>query len=321
MDFFTHLVFGGLMYLLFLGEVSLDYFFLAIFFSILPDLDVFLTPLKRVFKSNYFEHRGGSHSYIMGVIISYVIATIRFLFTQEPFLFAWLIGIAFYGLHVSMDLLTTTKIPYLFPLSKKEHCFYIEKAGSFFTFINSIIFLILPWFIFWLFPSIPFVETYVNIYTYLFIVYYIYRILSKIIIAKTLSPNQKYLPGVLPFYYKVYSYEAIGNIVRSSIYKKSHFSKKSKMIEFQEILSPQEKSFYDQALELNKKNYYFAKWTLFPAVIRTEKILTIRFYFLETMMRKRNMYIQFNFDLDTQTFIGSEQSSRHIQNEKELIQI
>ncbi|MHA2288186.1 MAG: metal-dependent hydrolase [Promethearchaeota archaeon] len=320
MDFFTHLVFGGLMYLLFLGEVTLDYFFLAIFFSILPDLDVFLAPLRRKFNSNYLEHRGGSHSYVIGIIISFIIAGLRALLAQRPFIIAWIIGIAFYGLHVSMDLLTTTKIPYLFPLSKKEHCFYVEKAGSFFTFVNSIIFLILPWFLFWIFPSILFMEIYISLYTYFFIVYYIYRILSKIFIARTLNPNQKYLPGLLPFYYKIYGYEAVGNNIQSSIRKKAHFSKKTEIIEFKKTLTNQEKEFYDQALELNKKHYYFAKWTLFPAIIRTEKILAIRLYFLETMMRTRHMYVQFNFDLDTQAFIGTEQSSRHIQNEKEIKQ-
>ncbi|GAI79878.1 unnamed protein product, partial [marine sediment metagenome] len=57
MDLFTHLVVGGLTYLLFMRDVTLDFLPLAVFFSVLPDLDIFLMPLKRVFKSNYFEHR------------------------------------------------------------------------------------------------------------------------------------------------------------------------------------------------------------------------------------------------------------------------
>ena len=72
MDLFTHLIFGALIYSFFFGDYTLEFFFLAVFFSILPDLDIFIMPLKRVFKSNYFEHRSGSHSYIIGVIISMV---------------------------------------------------------------------------------------------------------------------------------------------------------------------------------------------------------------------------------------------------------
>jgi len=70
MDFFTHLVVGALMYLLFMRDVTFDFLFIAIFFSVLPDLDIFLMPLKRIFNSNYFEHRGGSHSYIIGIIVA-----------------------------------------------------------------------------------------------------------------------------------------------------------------------------------------------------------------------------------------------------------
>jgi membrane-bound metal-dependent hydrolase YbcI (DUF457 family) len=304
------------MYLLFLREITLDYFFLAIFFSILPDLDIFLAPLKRVIKSDYLEHRGGSHSYIIGIMISFIIAAIRTLLTQQSLIFAWIVGMSFYGLHVSMDLLTTTKIPYLFPFSKVEHCFYIEKAGSFFTFINSIIFLTLPWFFFWFNPGIIFMQIYINSYTFLFLTYYFYRIISKVIISRTLEGEQKFLPGLLPFYYKLYSCEISGNEIEAIIKKKSHFSKKSEVLKINEILSNEERICFDNAIELNKNNYYFAKWTLFPTIIRKDGIFTVRFFFLETMMRTRSMYIQFSFDLETQAFIGAEQSSKHIQINK-----
>ena len=143
MDFFTHSVFGGLLYILFLKDVTFDYFFIALFFSVLPDLDIFLFPLKRIFKSNYLDHRGGSHSYIVGIIISAILNIFFSIFRTRSFIVSWIIGSAFYGLHLSMDLLTTTKIPYLYPISKKEYSFYVEKAGSSFTFLNSWIFLII----------------------------------------------------------------------------------------------------------------------------------------------------------------------------------
>ena len=195
------------MYLLFLKEITLDYFFLAIFFSILPDLDIFLAPLKRIIKSNYLEHRGGSHSYLIGITISFIYSIIVSPLTQRPFFVVWIIGLSFYGLHVSMDLLTTTKVPYLYPLSKKEHSFYVEKAGSFFTFVNSIIFLILPGFLFRLFSEMFFIQLYINFYTSFFIIYYFYRIMSKIFISTTLNDNQKYFPGILPFYFRIYNFD------------------------------------------------------------------------------------------------------------------
>ena len=314
MDFFTHLVFGGLMYLLFLKEVTLDYLFIAVFFSILPDLDIFLTPLKRIIKSKYLEHRGGSHSYIIGIIVSFFYSLISSSLTPRPFFLVWIIGISFYSLHVSMDMLTTTKIPYLFPLSKKEHSFYIEKAGSFFTFVNSIIFLILPAFLFRLFAEIFFIQLYINVYTYFFIIYYLYRIMSKVFISTTLDNNQKYFPGILPFYFKLYNHKISGNEVVSSIEKRSHFSKKTDIIKTRTTLSAHEKSFLEKAEEENNKHYYFAKWTSFPIFLRKEGIFSIRFFFLETMMHRRNMFIQYDFDLDTQTLIGTNQGSGRIQS-------
>jgi len=319
MDFFTHLVFGGFMYLLFLKEVTLDYFFLALFFSVLPDLDIFLAPLKRIIKSNFLEHRGGFHSYIIGIIISFFISILSSNLTHKPFFLVWIVGISFYGLHVSMDLLTTTKIPYLYPLSKKEHSFYVEKAGSQFTFVNSLFFLILSGVIFRLFGNMLLNLLLINIYTSLFIIYYLYRIMSKIFVSTTLKNNQKYFPGVMPFYYRLYNYENNGNEVVSTIEKKSHFSKKSEIIKIKTTFSAQEKTFLDKAEELNNNHYYFAKWTLHPIIVRKEGTLSIRFFFLETMMRYRTMYIQYNFDIDTQNFIGANRGSSRIQSKDEYI--
>ncbi len=313
MDFFTHLVFGSLMYLLFLKEVTLDYFFIAVFFSILPDLDVFLAPLKRLIKSNYLEHRGGSHSYIIGIIISFLLGLLFSNLTHQSFFLVWIVGALFYGLHISMDLLTTTDVPYLYPLSKKEHSFYIEKAGSMFTFINSIVFILLPMVMFRIFNGMHFFQFYINFYTYFFLIYYLYRIISKIYISITLENGQKYFPGILPFYFKLFIHEVIGNEVVSRIEKKSHFSKKTEIIENRSTLSAQEKIFLEMAEELNNNHYYFSKWTSFPIFVRKEGTFSIKFFFMETMMRTRNMFIQYDFDVDTQTFIGADQGSGHIQ--------
>ncbi len=85
MDLFTHFVFGLLMYVLILKDVTFNYIILALFASILPDLDVFLFPLKRKFKSKYLDHRGGSHSYIVGIIASLIIAFLYALLTHQSF--------------------------------------------------------------------------------------------------------------------------------------------------------------------------------------------------------------------------------------------
>ncbi|MFX0074089.1 MAG: metal-dependent hydrolase [Candidatus Hermodarchaeota archaeon] len=314
MDFLTHLVFGSLIYLLSLREITLDYFVIAVIFSILPDLDIFLAPFRRFIKSNYLEHRGGSHSFIIGILISLLISLLTSLFTPYPFYLVWIIGSLFYGLHVSMDLLTTTNIPYLFPLSKKEHSFYVEKAGSMFTFITSIIFIFLPIVMFRFFGGMLYFQFYLNFFTYFFISYYLYRIISRIYVSTTLEKGQKYLPGILPFYFRIFSYEINGNEIIYSIKKKSHFSKKTETIRVSTILSTQEESFLSMAKEITNNHYYYAKWTLLPVFIRSEGMFSIKFFFLETMMRKRTMFIQYDFNTETHDLISSTQKSGPIQN-------
>ncbi|MHA2430722.1 MAG: metal-dependent hydrolase [Promethearchaeota archaeon] len=313
MDLFTHLVFGALMYILFLKEVTFEFIFLAIFFSVLPDLDIFITPLKRIFKSKYLDHRGGSHSYIVGIIISVIVGSIYSALTHRSFLISWIIGMVFYALHVSMDLLTTTKIPYLYPLSKKEYCFYAEKAGSLFTMVNSVILLILLGVLYHNSADIFLFRLLINLYTSFFIIYYLYRIISKACLSSKLKSNQKYLPGILPFYYTIYNNEIVENEISLSLERKFHFSKTKEIGNINTVLNTEEMVLFKKGMELCKANYYYAKWTVFPIFIRNEGIFSIKFFFLETMMRKRTMYIQFDFGTLTQQVIGFNRGSGRIQ--------
>lgn len=313
MDFFTHLIFGVLLYNLFLGGVTYDYIFLASFFSILPDLDVFLSPLRRVIKSNYLEHRAGSHSYIIGIILSAIIGIFYSAIRQKPFLIVWLIGMLFYGLHVSMDLLTTTKIPYLYPLSKKEHSFYVEKAGSLFTMLCSLCFIILTASLNASSVNFNVFKIILNAFTGFYISYYIYRIATRIWFGLKLKDNQKYFPGVLPFSYAIYNHGIEGNEISLSIERRFQFSKKKETVKSNTALNAEEMDLFERGLALCNKVYYYAKWTKFPIFIRDEEIFSIRLFFLETMMRRRTMYIQFDFGMLTEQVVGISRKSGPIQ--------
>ncbi|MFW9894936.1 MAG: metal-dependent hydrolase [Candidatus Thorarchaeota archaeon] len=311
MDFFTHLVFGALMYLLFLKEVTFDYFFLAVFFAILPDLDVFISPLKRIFKSNYLEHRAGSHSYIIGIIIAGIIGSIYSIITQKPFIIVWSIGIIFYGIHVSLDMLTTTKIPFLFPLSKKEHCFYVEKAGSSFTLLTSWIFITTLLIIYFNFPDITLILLVINGYTYFTISYYVFRILTKIWVSLHLTDSQKYFPGVLPFYFYIFEKTILNDNISLHLEKKSHFGSSKVLFENTTNLSIRELDIFNKGVELCKESYYYSKWTVLPRFSSHDGLFSIKFFFLEPMVRSRAMYIQYDFDLNSEILIGNNQSFGH----------
>ncbi len=313
MDIFTHSVFGALLYILFLKDVTFDYFTIAIFFSFLPDLDVFLAPLKRIIKSDYLEHRGGSHSYIIGIIISALLSIFISPLRNKSFFLVWLTGSIFYGLHVSMDLLTTTKIPFLFPVLKNEHCFYVEKAGSLFTMLNSIIFLIFLSILYHSGAHISVISFVLNVYTIFFILYYFYRIISRAWISSNLEDNDKYLPSVSPFTYVIYNHKIAENNIKSRIERKYHFSKTNEIDTINFVLNSEEMVLFEKGMELLKNNYYYAKWTLLPIIIRNEEIFSIKFFFLETMMRKRTVFAQFDFATMTQQLVGLSRGSGPIQ--------
>ena len=311
MDLFTHLVVGALMYLLFMRDVTLDFLFIALFFSVLPDLDIFLMPLKRIFKSNYFEHRGGSHSYIIGIIVASIFGGLLFILRQRPFFIIWVIGSLFYGLHVSMDLLTTTRIPYLFPISRKERSFYVEKAGSFFTMVNSVTFLIVLMLVFNFSADIIAIRFLIDFYTVFFLIYYFYRISSKLWFSSKLNKNQKYFPGVLPFFFVIFTKELVENELSLSLVRKSHFSKNEEIFSTKTILNDEEMVFFKQSIAHYNEYYYFAKWTGVPIFIRKEGIFSIKFFFIEPMMRRRNMFIQYDFDILTREIISVNRTSGH----------
>ncbi|MFW9929012.1 MAG: metal-dependent hydrolase, partial [Candidatus Thorarchaeota archaeon] len=300
MDIITHLVFGALMYILFFKGVTFDYLIYAMFFAILPDLDVFLFPLKRFFKSNYLEHRSGSHSYVIGIIISAIIGIIISTITNQSFFDLWIIGSIFYGIHISQDLLTTTKIPCFYPLSKKEYSFYVEKAGSGFTLISSVILIMTLIISYNIAADISFILSIINIYTYYMLIYYIYRIIAKIWINHRLNEHQKYLPGVLPFNYFIFDISIENNKLMTRIEKKSHISGSKIIYENKTNLTPRDMYIYKKGLELCMENYYFGKWTVLPELFKYNGVTSLKFFFLEPMIKARATYLKFEFDNNTE---------------------
>jgi membrane-bound metal-dependent hydrolase YbcI (DUF457 family) len=301
------MIFGALMYMLFLRNVTYDYFFIAIFFVILPDLDIFLAPLKRKFKSNYLDHRGGSHSYVIGMFASFIISLVYAPLANKSFFVTWIIGSIFYGIHISQDLLTTTKIPYLFPLSKKEKGFYVEKAGSLFTWVNSFIFLIISLLFYVISVNINFYVLLVNFYTIFFIVYYLYRILSKIIVNDQLDENQKYFPGILPFYYYILNKEIENDKISLKLMKKAHFKKAKYILEREVTLNSEELKLFNKADKICKNDYYFAKWTTIPLFIHENGLFSIKMFFVEILNSNKALYIRYDFDFKSQQLIAISQ--------------
>jgi len=71
---------------------------------------------------------------------------------------------------------------------------------------------------------------------------------------------------------------------------------------------------FKKGIELRMENYYYAKWNVIPIFLRNEGIFSIRFFFMEPMVRARAMYIQYDFDLTSKQEIGYHQKFGRIQS-------
>ena len=308
MDLITHLVVGALVYIFTFQYFTPSFLFYALFFAILPDLDLLLSPLRRKLKSKYLEHRSGSHSYITGLLISAIIGSFYSIFTQQSFFMVWMIGMIFYGIHISLDLLNTTKIPCFFPISRKEYSFYVEKAGSSFTLLTSLIFIISLIFAFRFSQDASLAKFIIYFYAYFNLVYYSYRIFTKIWITSHLSDNQKYFPGILPTTYYILERESRNNVLSLSLIKKSHIAREKVLYENQVALTSIQEILLKKSIEICKEDYYRAKWTILPIFSQNDGIISIRLFFIEPLIHSRAMYIQFDFNIYSEELLASDQS-------------
>ncbi|MFX1238803.1 MAG: hypothetical protein ACFE8P_13935, partial [Promethearchaeota archaeon] len=180
---------------------------------------------------------------------------------------------------------------------KKETCFYIEKAGSLFTMLNSLVFLHLL--VIFFLNSVQFTAyiVLVNIYTIFFLIYYGIRILSKLWIKFRLEGDKKILPGVLPAYFMIFKCTIGDRKISSLIERKSLFIKGTKtIVSHSTNLGKNEMDLFKKGIAWCNEKYYFAKWTKYPKFIDNQNNFIFRIYFLETMMRGATTFVQFTFD-------------------------
>ncbi|MCP4763775.1 MAG: metal-dependent hydrolase [archaeon] len=316
MDFFTHAILGALIYNTFIVNITSEYLFYAILFVILPDFDVFLIPVRKLFKSDYLEHRGGSHSFIIGIIVALFGSIIFSLLFSKSFLILWIIGSTFYTIHLCMDLLTTTLIPIFYPISKKEYSFYVEKAGSMFTMVFSVIVLVIGLLIYQQYSYIL-LQLFNRISLLIYIGYYSYRVyLKKSIISKK-PQSQTYLPRVIPSQYFLYDYILSGEKIQIRLMTGNHNNHPKEILSEEWTLSSQEMELYHQAVEICNEDYYLNKWTKIPFFKLNENSIQITFFFLETMMNGKSMGLEYLFHIPSKKIIKSTQKYGRIYSKKQ----
>lgn len=272
MDFISHFFLGFLISALTVNFFGLDFFIFAAIMSMAPDFDVFLHPLSKRKKNYFLSHRGGSHSYIIGLMISPIAGGIFYLVTNQNFFLAVIIAFIFYAIHLTFDLFTTSKIPIFYPFSKKEYRLSVDRAvNSFlllFSTMNVAIFLIL----YFIWPRAYYSAILWIVYFIIYFTYFTCKIITRIWIEFKLPENCAYIPGVLPFVYFIYESYIKDNCNVFHLTKKFQFTSKRKMIVENTVKNDSEEMIYfEKTKQISKEYRFFLKWNAIIPIIQTNK--------------------------------------------------
>ncbi|MHA1730208.1 MAG: metal-dependent hydrolase [Promethearchaeota archaeon] len=300
MDTFTHILIGILSYLLLPFPLKLNFLYYAGLLAILPDFDAFLAPLQRKTGWYFLSHRGGSHSFIISALISAICAWIFSSISGVSFIISWILGFLILSIHITLDLITTSKVPLFYPVFKREFRLVAERAINPFLMLFSflaIIFYIIYCTIFLNNEKILFMASVLlNIY----LIYFFYRIITKLWVQWRLPENSRFLPGFLPLVYYIYEVRKEGNKKKTVfiISKKIQFlNKKQKIMESYILKESNEMALYNKAKNTALEYRFFLKWKAKIPVIWHEKDKSVVMILLTESLSKNHCYfVKVTFD-------------------------
>ncbi|MHA1510796.1 MAG: hypothetical protein ACTSRX_03655, partial [Promethearchaeota archaeon] len=139
-------------------------------------------------------------------------------------------------------------------------------------------------------------------------VYYLFRIVVKLIVQKRKLINQKYFPGFFPHQYYLFESNYSNDQIQLNLKRKNIFTKNMHLVSKTFDLSPEEMKFFTKAISLCDSNYYRNKTTKFPIILKKNDKFSVRLYVLETIMNSKSMYLQYDFDPKTCILINENQS-------------
>ena len=298
MDFFSHFLIGVIISIFTLNEFSFSIVLYAGVMSVLADFDIILQPLQLIKKSTLLAHKGISHSFFYAAIVTSLTGSIFSIITGEQFFLAWLIGFLFYSLHNILDFLTASKIPILYPFSKKRYRFFIDRAINIFLATISGSIILFYFIIFFLWPEL-FFSNLVKYILGFYILYFSYRIFTKIWVQFRLTKDIYYIPGILPFTYLIYVNKKSEENISFKLIKKFHFrSKNSNLIETEINLFSNEMKLFEKAVLLSKKYAFFSKWEfIIPLIEKDENNINVILFLAESFTSGHAYSLKIVFDL------------------------
>ena len=314
MDFFTHFLIG-----LLISGFSLNRFGLAMvlymgIMAVTPDFDVVFESLNFIRRNKNLAHKGISHSYVFAAFITAITGAIFSVFTKIPFLYVWPLGFLFYSLHITLDFLAASKTPIFYPISKKRYRFFIDRAINFYMLLISIGIMLSYLIFFFVWPALNLV-----IFSYyvsgFYLVYFSWRIIIKVYFKIKLPSSHRFIPGITPFSYYIYSIKVTSEEKHFKLVKKSVFTSNSKtLLDTKLKLNSINALFYEKSLLLAKDYAFFSKWEdRIPIITEYDNTINVTILLAESYMRDSGYGFQVQFNKTTNEIIEkSEGFNLHI---------
>ena len=316
MDSFTHFLIGILISAFTLNRFGLGMVLYMGIMAITPDFDVVFESLKFIRRHVNLAHKGISHSYVFAIVITAITGAIFSLFTKIPFLYVWPLGFLFYSLHITLDFLAASKTPIFYPISKKRYRFFIDRAINFNMFLISSGIMISYVVIFFVLPAFNLIvfSYYVSGF---YIIYFSWRIIMKIYFKVKLPPSHRFIPGITPFTYYIYSTNTKNEEEHFKLVKKSIFTSNSiSLIDTKLKLNSIQAHFYDKSLQLAKDYPFFSKWEdKIPYITEYDNTINVTILLAESYFRNSGYGFKVHFNKSTSEIIDkSEGFNLHIKN-------
>ncbi|OLS15189.1 MAG: hypothetical protein RBG13Loki_1203 [Promethearchaeota archaeon CR_4] len=317
MDFFSHILFGIFAATLAVRPFNLAWVIFGGLMAGLPDFDALLAPLNKIRKSFYFQHRGGSHSFLTAIVVAIPLAGIFTYISGENFFVAWISGALFYGLHLSLDALTTYRTPLFYPIRKTTYKLDFERA------VNPVLMGVSLGIILFLSLSQWTDNTLQTTITGIAIAYFGYlgyRIGVKLVVQRTALPGTRVLPGTLPLVYYRYRHVITDSTTAYSFTKYVSVCHKTEQLYNSEFRagSP-EYAWFQKARELIPKGHFFGAWDCIIPIIKVQgNQVLVKVIFAEGYMSYAAFCITIEFEQDTKRVVdvrhGFERLERSRQN-------
>jgi membrane-bound metal-dependent hydrolase YbcI (DUF457 family) len=269
--------------------------------AIFPDIDIFVDPFTKKRNLYFLSHKAASHSYIIGIIISGIIAVPISLLRGVPFIEVWVAGVIGFSIHVSLDFFGASRVPVFYPLSKKEFRVIADRAINpilaLFSGINLLVLIIY----YYIKPYYHVFMSLTSFYIYTYLIYFGIKLTLRIIVQIRLEKQQQYIPGIFPLFYFIYEKSVNQEGITIQLTKKFAFSSKQKGIINHHIMKNSENMvFFELAENISQEYRFFHKWnSIIPFFQNEDNLIHVVLILAESYFHSSSYFFSIIFEKDS----------------------